>query len=64
MTFSKSALDEAARRWSLTSPPIRVNALLLGIRSVVLAVFFNLSAREVEKTAARNEESSSFGNAV
>lgn len=48
----------------MTSPPRRLNASLLGRRNVVRGSVLSLSASEVEKMAAKNAESSIFGNTV
>jgi len=64
MTLSRSDLDEAASRCSLTRRPRRLNAALRGMRSVVRGVVFSNSAREVENIAARKEDRSSDGKAA
>ena len=64
MTRSRSGLDEAARRWSLTRRPRRLNASLCGIRKEVQGAVLRSSARDVENMAARKEERSSRGKAV
>lgn len=57
-------MDDAASRCPLTSKPRRLNAELWGMSNEVRGVVFRTSARDVEKTAAKNEERSSMGSAV
>ena len=64
MTFSRSAVDEDARRCALTNSPKRLNAEFLGIKRDVLGVSRNLWACDVENTAAKKEERFKKGKTV